>query len=351
MELMYRRVEGEEIREGFLRNYEADFDITTDVDNPTNDFEIQMDMPETTYDLLWKENEISCIVYVDGTEWGGLITGAEMSLADSKITYTGVTWRGLLGLYIIEPYILGQTPQDYKIVASGTNLAEALRALPMHPMISIQDTSYTAGRQFQYNRYIPVHEGATNLVKDYDTSLRMKFAFDEATLKAKLSIAPTTDRTNLIEISQDYDDKVRLSITRDGSTPKHVICMGQGELAQRDIVHLYADDDWNVSTTAISGAYPVDTYDYSGSESLQTDGIKHFRELIAQHEQIEVMVSGIELNLGDIIAAREILTGEYVTAEITKIVWKCHDFGTYQTDSFEYTTAVKTRTVESGGKA
>ena len=73
MELMYRRIEGEEIREGYLRNYEADFDITTDVENATNDFEIQMDMPETTYDLLWKENEISCIVYVDGTEWGGLI--------------------------------------------------------------------------------------------------------------------------------------------------------------------------------------------------------------------------------------------------------------------------------------
>ena len=351
MELMYRRTEGNDVREGFLRNYEADFDITTDVDNPTNDFEIQMDMPETTYDLLWKENEISCIVYVDGTEWGGLITGAEMSLADSRITYTGVTWRGLLSLYIIEPYISGQTPQDYKIVASGTNVADALRALPMNPYISIQNSSLTTTRQFQYNRYITVHEGATNMLLNSNASWRLYFAYDEDSGKALLTVGTTNDRTNLIEISQDYDDHVQLTIKRDGSTPKHIICLGQNELKDREVVHLYADDDWNVSTTAISGAYPVDTYDYSGSESLQTDGIKHFRELIAQHEQIEVMVSGIELNLGDIIAARELLTGEYVTAEITKIVWKCHDFGTYQTDSFEYTTAVKTRTVESGGKA
>lgn len=347
MELMYRRIEGEEIREGFLRNYDADFDITTDVDNPTNDFEIQMDMPETTYDLLWKENEISCIVYVDGTEWGGLITGAEMSLADSRITYTGVTWRGLLNLYIIEP----PSGQDYRIVTSGTNVATALRALPMNPYISIQNSSLTTTRQFQYNRYITVHEGATNMLLNSNASWRLYFAYDEDTGKALLTVGTTHDRTELIEISQDYDDHVQLTIKRDGSTPKHVICLGEGELKDRRVQHLYADEDWNISTTAISGAYPVETYDYSGSNDLLTDGQKHFRELIDQHMQIEVMVSGIELNLGDIIAAREILTGEYVTAEITKIVWKCHDMGTYQTDSYEYTTAVKTRTVESGGKA
>ena len=339
MELMYRKewLDDGTIEEGFLRHYEADFDITTEVDSPTNDFVITMALPDEADELLYLENEISTFVYVDGTEFGGIISGYDIDIASNTITYTGRTWRGLLSLYIIEP----PSGQNYRIVTTGTNLATALRALPMHPMISVQDTSYTAGRQYQYNRYIPVHEGATNLVKDYDTSLRMKFAFDEATLKAKLSIAPTTDRTNLIEISQDYDDKVRLSITRDGSTPKHVICMGQGELAQREIVHLYADDNWNVSTTAISGAYPVDTYDYSGSETLQTDGIKHFRELIANHEQIEVKIDGLDVGLSDIIAAREIVTGEYVTAEITKIVWKCVDNGHYQTESYEYQTKAR----------
>ena len=340
MELMYRKewLDDGTIEEGFLRRFEADFDITTDVDNPSNDFVITMALPDDAEDLLYLENEISTFVYCDGTEFGGIISGYDIDIEQNTITYTGRTWRGLLSLYIIEP----PSGQDYRIVASGTNLATALRALPMHPMISIQNTSYTAGRQFQYNRYIPVHEGATNLVKDSNNNvLRLKFAFDESTLKAKLSIAPTTDRTDLIEISQDYDDHVKLSITRDGSTPKHVICMGAGELHEREIVHLYADDDWNVSTTAISGAYPVDTYDYSGSESLQTDGIKHFKELIAQHEQIEVQIDGLDVGLSDVIAAKDNLTGEYVTAEITKIIWKCTDNGQYQTENFEYQTKVR----------
>ena len=145
----------------------------------------------------------------------------------------------------------------------------------------------------------------------------------------------------MIDISQDYDDHVKLSISRDGNTPKHVICLGAGELSQREVIHLYADDDWNISTTPIAGAYPVEIYEYSGSGNLQTDGIKHFKELIGNHEQIDVNIDGLDINLSDIIAARDTITGESVTAEVTKIIWKCADMGTYQTESFEYQTKVR----------
>lgn len=347
MELMYIRTHGEDVEEGYLRRYEADFDITSDVENPTNDFEVMMAMPTSVDELLYKENEISTILYVDGTEFGGIISGYDIDVGAGTITYTGYTWRGLLSLYIIEP----PTGQDYRIVTSGTNLATAISALPIHPIISIQDTALTASRQFQYNRYITVHEGVSNMLRNSNANYRLKFAYDEKSGKVLLSVGSATDRTNLIEISQDYDDKVKLSITHDGSTPRHLICLGEGELKDRRIQHLYADENWNIGTTAISGAYPVDTYDYSGSNDLLTDGKKHFRELIDQHTKIEVKVDGIDLNLSDIIAARELLTGEYVTAEITKIVWKCTDMGTYQTESFDYSTAIKTHRIESEGKA
>lgn len=347
MELIYRRIEGNEIREGYLRNFEADFEITTDVENPKNDFEIQMDLPKDTYDLLWKENEIACILYVNGTEWGGIIMDAEINMADSRITYTGFTWRGLLSGDIIEP----PSGQDYRIVASGTNVATALRALPMNPYISIQDTSLVTSRQFQYNRYIPVHEGATNMLLNSNANWRLYFAYDETSGKALLTVGTTNDRTELIEISQDYDDYVSLIIKYDGYTPKHLICLGRGELKDREVIHLYADENWNISTTPISGAFPVEIYDYGSSESLLADGQKKFRELIENHTSLEVSVDGIDLNLGDIIAARERLTGIYITAEITRIIWKCKDDGSFQTESFEYSTAIKTKTVESGGKA
>ena len=240
--------------------------------------------------------------------------------------------------YIIEP----PSGEDYRTVSGGTNLAAALSALPMHPVVEVNSTEYALGRSFQYNRYVTVHEGATRLLKAADPSLRMKFEYVESTGKVNLTIAEAEDRTDLIEISQDYDDKVKLMITRDSNTPKHLICLGSGELSEREVVHLYADSSWNVSQTAISGAYPVETYDYSGSASLLTDGMKHFKELIEQHTQIEVSVEGLELNLSDIIAARERITGEYVTAEINRIIWKCSDRGIYKKESFQYSTKIKT---------
>lgn len=338
MELIYKKTADGVTTEGFLRNYEADFDITTEAESPTNDFEIIMPLPSSASDMLYLENQISTIVYADGSEFGGIISGYSINVAESTITYTGRTWRGLLSQYIIEP----PSGQDYRIVAAGTNLATALRALPMHPLISIQNTSYTSGNaQFKYNRYIPVHEGVTSLLRASNESLRLKFAYDETTGKVLLSIEPTADRTDLIDISQDYNERVKLSIARDGNTPKHVICLGAGELAQREVIHLYADDDWNISTTPIAGAYPVEIYEYSGSGALQTDGIKHYKELIGNHEQLDVKIDGLDINLSDIIAARDTVTGESVTAEVTNIIWKCTDMGTYQTESFEYQTKVR----------
>lgn len=344
MDLMYLKNDGESLTGGYLRNFEADFDITTDISNPTNDFTITMALPESADELLYVENEIYTIVYANGTEFGGEISGSEINIGNHTITYTGRTWRGTLSEYIIEP----PSEQDY-LTTSG-NLADSLRDLPLNPLVVVQDTTYTGGT-FQYNRYITVQEGATSLLKNAQSDLRMYLAFDEEYMIVRLFIAPATDKTALIEMSQDYDDKVKVTIKRDGNTPHHLICLGGGELAEREVVHLYADEDWTVSTTEISGAYPVETYEYSGSESLLSDGVKHYAELIEQHTQIDVSVDGLNLDLSDIIAARELITGDYVTAEITKIVYKCKDNGLSKTESWDYSTTVKGHTKESEGLA
>ena len=343
MELMYRRTEGSDVREGYLRNFEADFDITTDSTSPTNDFEIKMAMPESANDLLYKENEVSTIVYVDGTEFGGIITGYDIDLRRNSITYSGMTWRGLLSQYIIEP----PSGQNYRVVSG--DLLTILSNLPMHRSFDIDsEMSYTSSR-FQFDRYITTLEGITSLITDIDEDLRIFLRYDEATGNVNFSVAPVNDRTDLMEMSQDYGDRVRLSITYDGSIPKQLICLGAGELAEREVIHLYADDNWNISQSGYGNTYPVQTYDYSGSKNLLKDGKKQFKKLISQHRRIQVFVEGIDLNLSDVIAARELVTGEYATAEITRVIWRCDDYGTYQTESFEYSTKIKTYSIEDGG--
>lgn len=320
---------------GYLSNFEAAFEVSTDLDFVTNTFEITMELPTSKHDLLWAENEISSFVYVEGTEYGGEISGSEIDIAQNVIKYTGRTWRGCLDQWIIEP----PSGQDYLIVSG--NLADSLRLLPMGEWFNVQNTDYSGGT-YQFERYVTTFNGATNLLTSAQSDLRMAIAFEANGYggAAKLSIVEARDRRNEIEVSQDYNNQIELKITRDGDTPRRLICLGPGELKDREVINLYADEDWNISQTPIPGVYPVAIYDFGSSEDLLADGRKHFLELIHNHEQIEVTINNLEIRLSDIIGGKDILTNETVSAEVTTIIWRVSNFGDYQTENFEYKTRV-----------
>ena len=104
MDLIYVKTDENGIQtSGYLLNYEGMFEVSTDLDYVTNNFEITMELPKTKDGLLWAENEISCIVYVEGTEYGGEISGSTIDIAANEIKYTGRTWRGCLSQWIIRP--------------------------------------------------------------------------------------------------------------------------------------------------------------------------------------------------------------------------------------------------------
>ena len=340
MDLMYirTRVDGPP-DSGYLHYYEADFDISIDTASSNNDFAIKMPLPETPEGLYFAENKVSSIVFIEGTEYGGFILGSSINIEEDTITYTGRTWRGLISQYIIEP----PAGQDYRTVSG--NLAQSIRTLPMHPIITVEDTTYSGGT-FKFDRYVTVLDGINKLLVDADPDLRFSLKFTSTdgayTGGVSMEIVKVRDLTSLVEVSQDFNDKIGLTITRDHNTPRHLICLGQGELKDREVLHMYADSNWNIQTTAIQGAYPVETYDFGGSEDLYEDGLKHYKELIANHEQIDVSIMDLDVRLGDVISARDHLTGENVQAEINNVVYKCTDYGTHQQESYEYKTKVRT---------
>lgn len=336
MDLMYIRhdANGHYLDAGYLTRYDVAFDITTDLEYLTNEFELTMTLPDCAEDLLWSENGNSTMIFAEGTEFGGIITGSETNLDSNEITYSGWTWRGMLQNYIIEP------PAGQAYLTVSGNLADIINSLPMPSYMEAAATTYTTA-SYQFNRYVTTYKGVTQLLASVNPSLRLSFSFesnaDSGTVT--INIVEARDLTDLIELSQDYG-RIALQITYDSTTPRHLICLGAGELQEREVIHLYADSDWNISQTPVANAYPTETYDYSSSSDLLADGIKHFEELIANHEQIEVSIDGLGVQLSDIIAAKDNLTGEAVTAEITSIIYRCSDRGTHQTESFEYKTKI-----------
>lgn len=336
MDLIYIRYDssGELIDSGYLSRYDAAFDITTDLEYLTNEFSLTMRLPDNAEGLLWSENGNSTIIFEEGTEYGGVISGSKPNLANGTIEYTGYTWRGLLMGYIIEP------PAGQAYLTVSGNLADIINDLPIGEYIEAEETTYTT-RTYQFNRYVSTYKGITQLLAFADPALRMSFRFesDGDTGKAALSIIEARDLRDVVELSQDYG-KIDLQITYDHSTPRHLICLGQGELTEREVIHLYADEDWNITQTEVPDAYPVAVYDNTSTDNLLEDGIAYFAELIANHEQIEVNASGLGVQLSDIIAAKDNLTGEYASAEITSVIRRVSDRGTYQTESYEFKTKV-----------
>ena len=339
MDLIYIKTTDAGTESGFLKNCEVSFDVTTDVDYATNLFELSMSLPEDRSDLLWMEDGVQTIIFAEGTEFGGEVSGYTIDLDEGTVKYTGRTWRGTLSQWIIEP----PAGEDYRVVSG--NLKVIMDSLPMSDYIEVEQTEYSVGT-FQFNRYVNVFEGMTSLMGAVAANLRAGIEFHEdgnGSGKAVLTFRPARDLTDLVEVSQDYDSRVQLKITVDGDTPRELICLGQGELHEREVIRLYADDDWNISTTAIQGAYPVETYDYSSSTDLLNDGMKHYRELIGNHRQIDLQVGDFDVRLSDIVAGKDVFTGEKVTAEVTSIIYRCIDYGGHKEETYEYKTKVRVK--------
>lgn len=338
MELIYvkKDITKQKIDTGYLRNYSADISVCID-DSDNNDFEIKTSLPSRE-NLLWIENEIETTIYAEGFEYGGKITGCLIDVSANEITYTGNTWRGTLKDYIIEP----PHGEDYYIAKSGTNLKELFTSLPHDPVLEFQECEYNLKNDLQFDRYITTEEGIAKALAAAGNDLRMRIEYSVEAPNplgvAKCYIEPVRDLTDEIALSQDYGTGIKLKITRDYATPRHVICLGEGELKDRQVMHLYADENWNITKDEIQGATPTVIYDASSSKTLEHDGIKHFQELINSHEKIDINISDIGVETGDIIGAKDNITGEVVTSRVTGIIWKREDFGAYATESWEYRT-------------
>lgn len=103
-----------------------------------------------------------------------------------------------------------------------------------------------------------------------------------------------------------------------------MICLGRGELEDRTVVHLYADESGNISRTqTIIGLDEVaEVLDYPSAESeeeLIKSGTERLQELLDSTD-ISVDCNETEdlYNVGDMVSAYDEATGIAITAEVTK---------------------------------
>ena len=137
----------------------------------------------------------------------------------------------------------------------------------------------------------------------------------------KLYAEPIADCTDA-PISND--DAV-LKVERYGNKVNHLVCLGSGELAARQVVHLYVDQFGRIGNTKYyTGLNEIaDVYEYSNAENeeeLRTGGIERLKEL-QDIDKVDVLVdegASLEYDVGDIIGGSDEYSGNHAKATITQ---------------------------------
>lgn len=303
MELIYADTNGSEI--GFLTDFNLDLDIGS-----TNDFEIAMIANEKIMDFGWK-------IYANSTEYGGIISKIDVDTAPNKIAYSGQTWRGILSNYIISP----PSGDDYKIVSGNvsTIISGLISDFGIGSLYSVA-ASEIAVTNYQFDRYCTLLSGVEKMLKSVGYRLNIGCQNGAVTLTP----TPIHDYSDELEYSQDSNINFRIQDNRNGVN--HLICLGQGDLKDRQVINLYLQSNGTIGTTQYYTGLSerADVFDFPAVESL--DELEKFgRErfaLLLNSQKMEMTIGDIAVELGDIVGGRERITGIYMKKPITQKIVK-----------------------------
>lgn len=301
MDLIYTDAGRNDI--GVLKDYTFDLAIGSD----ENDFELTMG-------LECHCCEVGSLVYVEGTEYGGVIDG--LMVKGDTVTYRGRTWHGILASKVIQP----DTGYAYLSVYGDahTIISDLIVRLGIDDLFVVPtELSGLVIENYSFDRYVDAYTGISKMLRSL--SWKLKFTSDRSSVI--LSVEPVVDYS---KDDQFDSDTVEMQIEKTPIAVNHLICLGRGELAERSVVHLYVDGDGNIGQTQtfFRSQEVVAVYDYPSAESneeLVKNGTEKLQEYAnANRVQLNFTVEDDTYDIGDIIGAKEVITGTFATARIMK---------------------------------
>jgi hypothetical protein len=297
---------GVELRAVLFREY--DFEIG----DKENSFLVTCNRSE------WENVPSNARVYIPGTEYGGIYKRLESDTRSNAVAVGGYTWRGMLQNKVLCP----PSGQAYATDSGELNQILARRVSEALPGLFVgSDESTGVTVSYRYGRYVTLYDGLKEMLKS--AGYRMRIQYDQEQCRVVVDAVPIVDYSAQIEYSSDMNANYSMIINKMGVN--HLICLGNGELQNRTVVHLYADANGVISQTQTQfGADEVtDVYDYAGAEreTLIESGTDQMIANASKNEFAIDLESAQDVAVGDIVGCRDYITGNTMTAPITvKIV-------------------------------
>ena len=205
-----------------MKNYTFDLAFGND----ENNFELKTD----TGNHVCREGYF---LYLENTEYGGVIDKIRVKTSTKELVYKGRTWHGILFSHIICP----DDEEDYLILSGEANdvLCGIIERLNLTDLFKAsKDDSGLSINGYQMHRYINGYDGIKKMLESIGGKLKITFKEGFVVLSAESSIDYSQD--DEFDSSQlDFD------IEKNYRPVNHVICLGKGDLKERQVIHLYTD--------------------------------------------------------------------------------------------------------------
>lgn len=330
MDLIY--MNSEMVDQGVLQDFEMDLAFGANENNFECKIPSNMHCCDAGYYL-----------YIEGTEYGGTVDSIEVISETEEIIYSGRTWHGIIGSKIIMPLLNGESStgdvtiksQDsngvsyvdkYLVISGDANkcIQFIVNRLGLSSLFRASTEASNTINNFKFDRFIDGYSGIVKMLKSAGLRLAVEYSDGNVVLSAKTQHNYATD--------EEFDsDLVDMQLKKMGNTVNHLVCLGSGELENRTIIHLFADENGNISQTQTQ--FGIDeyaaVYDYSAVESeeeLLKQGTEHLASLWLPDEMVIKLDDSSDFyHVGDIVGATDNITGLSATATIRKKIVTIRD--------------------------
>jgi hypothetical protein len=257
-----------------------------------------------------------------GTEFGGIFDSSEVNTGDDDAVWSGILFRGMLEEDVIRPF----PNQDYRVISGEANtvirtILNENNALGTFFVVPDTDTGI-AFQTYQFERYTTKLKGLSKMLatKGLRLSIHAETKDPGEPFAVYVEAVPVVDYSNELEYSQDSHFVIRIKDFCGGIN--HLICLGQGDLADRQRVDLYVQANGQIGVTKYyTGIHErTEVYDYSSAESLDdliSYGIEQLREIMNKRTLDMDIEEDFEAGIGDIVGGRDYESGIYLALPVT----------------------------------
>ena len=243
MDLIYTDADRNDV--GVMRDYTFDLAFGSD----ENDFELTLDVNHHCC-------KADCLVYIEGTEYGGIIDKIGVVTKDAALSYRGRTWHGILAGKVIEAgtVVSGEANVVLAGIVEKLGLSDLFTTLAEDSKLEIDN--------YTFKNFVDGYSGIITMLESISAKVRFKFVNG----KVLLSALPIVDYSK----DEQFDsDSVEMEIEQIHNPVNHLICVPEvdEQTGERDeVIHLYLNPDGNVSThqSAFGVKEVTEIYEASG---------------------------------------------------------------------------------------